>query len=67
MRRIVFAFLCAILFLAVAPFTLARVTRVEITTREDINGGKPFGLAGPCERLIGVAAVWSGTKLRNDL
>jgi hypothetical protein len=53
MRRIVFSFICAVVFLAAAPFTLARVTRIEITTREDINGGKPFGLAGPYERLIG--------------
>ncbi len=50
MRRIAFTF---VLLLAVAPFAAARVTRVEIKTREDINGGKPFGLAGPYERLIG--------------
>ena len=50
MRRIVLAI---ILLLTVAPFAAARVTRVEIKTREDINGGKPFGLAGPYERLIG--------------
>src|SRR5229473_2883644 len=50
MRRIVFAI---ILLLTVTPLVAARVTRVEIKTREDINGGKPFGLAGPYERLIG--------------
>jgi hypothetical protein len=50
MRRMIFAI---ILLLAVTPFAAARVTRVEIKTREDINGGKPFGLAGPYERLIG--------------
>jgi len=42
-----------ILFLTAAPFVEARVTRLEIKTREDINGGKSFGLAGPYERLIG--------------
>jgi len=50
MRRIVFTI---ILLLTVTPLVAARVTRVEIKTREDINGGKPFGLAGPYERLIG--------------
>jgi hypothetical protein len=50
MRRIVFSF---ILLFTIAPFAAARVVRVEIKTREDINGGKPFGLAGPYERLIG--------------
>ncbi len=50
MRRIVFAI---IFLLTATPLVAARVTRVEIKTREDINGGKPFGLAGPYERLIG--------------
>lgn len=50
MRRIAFAF---VLLLTVAPLAAARVTRVEIKTREDVNSGKPFGLAGPYERLIG--------------
>src|SRR5216684_8117371 len=50
MRRLLFAF---VLLLAIPPFAAARVVRVEIKTREDINGGKPFGLAGPYERLIG--------------
>ena len=50
MRRIVFAI---ILVLTITPLVAARVTRVEIKTREDVNGGKPFGLAGPYERLIG--------------
>src|SRR5260370_14837435 len=50
MRRIVFAI---ILLLTVTPLVTARVARVEIKTREDINGGQAFGLAGPYERLIG--------------
>src|SRR5712691_12492805 len=53
MRRIVFSFVYLILFFTAAPLAEARVTRVEITSRTDINGGKPFGLAGPYERLIG--------------
>jgi hypothetical protein len=31
----------------------ARVVRVEIATRSDINDGKPFGAAGPYERIVG--------------
>lgn len=50
MRRVLFSL---ILLFTIAPLAAARVVRVEIKTREDINGGKPFGLAGPYERLIG--------------
>jgi hypothetical protein len=31
----------------------AEVTRVEITSRVDVLGGKPFGPAGPYEKIIG--------------
>src|SRR6266478_7419950 len=31
----------------------ARVVRVEITSRTDINNGKAFGLAGPYEKIVG--------------
>ncbi len=31
----------------------ARVVRVEITSRTDINNGKPFGAAGAYEKIIG--------------
>ena len=31
----------------------AHVTRVEILSRSDLAGGKPFGLAGPYEKIIG--------------
>jgi len=31
----------------------AEVTRVEISSRADVLGGKPFGLAGPYERTVG--------------
>src|SRR5260370_15824915 len=31
----------------------ARVLRVEIISRVDVNNGKPFGLAGPYEKIQG--------------
>ncbi|HKW56221.1 MAG TPA: alpha/beta hydrolase domain-containing protein [Candidatus Acidoferrum sp.] len=31
----------------------ARVTRVEILSRSDVQDGKPFGLAGPYEKITG--------------
>src|SRR6267154_1510792 len=43
---IVFAALC---FSAAS----ARVVRVEVTSRVDLQQGKPFGLAGPYERITG--------------
>jgi len=33
----------------------ARVVRIEITSRSDVQGGKPFGDAGPYERIVGRA------------
>lgn len=47
--------LCAV-SLVVSLFTMsafARVVRVEVTSRSDINNGKPFGLAGPYEKIQG--------------
>jgi hypothetical protein len=44
--------LCLI-FLFVAPKLLARVTRVEITSRTDVLEAKPFGDSGPYERISG--------------
>jgi hypothetical protein len=38
------------MFSAASP---ARVVRVEITSRTDIQDGKPFGNAGPYEKLVG--------------
>lgn len=32
---------------------LARVTRVEVASRQDVLGGKSFGDAGPYERILG--------------
>src|SRR5260370_29823866 len=31
----------------------SRVVRVEISSRADVNNGKPFGLAGPYEKIVG--------------
>ena len=31
----------------------AEVTRIEISSRADVLGGKSFGLAGPYERIVG--------------
>ncbi len=33
----------------------AKVTRIEITSRADLLGGRSFGLAGPYEKIIGKA------------
>jgi hypothetical protein len=44
------------LFLVAAPaFSHAELTRVEITARVDVLNGKPFGSAGPYEKLHGKA------------
>src|SRR5947209_6287226 len=37
----------------VAATAHAKVTRLEITTRGDVAGGKPFGNAGPYEKIAG--------------
>ncbi len=42
----------ALLLFALSPLD-ARVTRVEITSRADILGGKSFGSAGQYERIMG--------------
>lgn len=42
----------ALLLLACLPI-YARVTRVEVTLRADVLGGKSFGDTGPYERLVG--------------
>jgi hypothetical protein len=43
----------AIMIALVPRATIAEVTRIEITSRADVLGGKPFGLAGPYEKIIG--------------
>ncbi len=36
-----------------APALNARVVRVEVTSRQDVLGGQPFGEVGPYERITG--------------
>jgi hypothetical protein len=48
--RFVMIILFFITFSATSP---ARVVSVEITSRTDIQNGKPFGNAGPYERIVG--------------
>lgn len=50
MRR---SFCLAILALTIAFAAEARVVRVEITRRADVAEGKPFGLVGPYEKIVG--------------
>ena len=40
-------------FTAIIPELQARVVRVEITSRAEIENGKPFGAAGAYEKIIG--------------
>jgi hypothetical protein len=47
------ATLCHLLILSLAPMGEARVLRLRIERREAVLGGKPFGLAGPYEKLVG--------------
>ncbi|HEX7959388.1 MAG TPA: hypothetical protein VF493_05695, partial [Terriglobales bacterium] len=41
------------LFLLFTSAAVARVDRVEITSRSDIANGQSFGLAGPYEKIEG--------------
>ncbi len=45
--------LLAGLFLLLPRFSLARVVRFEVTSRQDILNGRPFGLAGGFENIAG--------------
>lgn len=49
------ALLAAVLSLVVPASSRAELTRVEIKTREDVLGGRPFGAVGPYEKIIGIA------------
>ncbi len=44
---------CLLAFLLINCSLQARVTRVEITSRHDVLGGKTFGEAGAYERIVG--------------
>jgi alpha/beta hydrolase family protein len=54
MRSLMMQFACALLLAGILVRTAeARVVRVEITSRADLEDGKPFGDAGAYERIIG--------------
>ena len=53
MTRTLAVQLMAITMALVPRAARAEVTRVEITSRVDVLGGKPFGPAGPYEKIIG--------------
>src|SRR5689334_2834466 len=44
-----------LVFLLTVPFLYGRVTHVEILSRTDILGARPFGESGPYERIVGRA------------
>lgn len=45
--------LVLVLLLSLVPVLRARVVRVEVTSREEIAHGQPFGVAGAYERITG--------------
>ena len=52
--RCLIAMILVVLVLALAPAAIrAEVTRVEISSRQDVLGGKSFGTVGSYEKLIG--------------
>src|SRR6267378_6402722 len=51
------------LFAFVTSSAAAHVTRVEILSREDVQGGRAFGLAGGYERIVG--RVYFAVKPKN--
>ena len=52
--RAILGLVMAVLAAALAPVTArGEVTRVEISNRQDVLGGKSFGAAGPYEKLVG--------------
>jgi hypothetical protein len=53
LTRFLSAALLAFMIVVVPRAAIAEVTRVEITSRVDVLGGKSFGLAGPYEKIIG--------------
>ena len=52
-RRILGLLLVTFAFMFVSCTVRAEVARVEISTRQDVLGGKSFGSAGPYEKLSG--------------
>jgi len=53
-RRIRHAALAALVAMVLLPaYVRAEVSRVEITARRDVAGGRSFGSAGPYEQIVG--------------
>jgi len=48
-----FVFFSLLIFALSGPLVDARVKRVEITSRMDVQNGKPFGDSGAYERIVG--------------
>src|ERR1700674_2775568 len=54
MRRCILGILVLALGVAFAPAAMrAEVTKVEITSKQDVLGGKSFGTVGAYEKLLG--------------
>ena len=56
MAIVLLRFGCALIAAAVtcaSHCAQAEVTRIEIASRTDVLGGKPFGAAGPYEKIVG--------------
>ena len=53
MQRMLGLVLIAVALALVPAILRAEVTRVEITSHEDVLGGKAFGTAGAYEKLVG--------------
>src|ERR1700687_3949552 len=52
-----------VLALCLAPAMSAGLLRIELSERSDVLAGKPFGAAGPYERLVGKAYFAVDPKL----
>ena len=57
MRSKLSVLIAALLLLVSAETLSARVVRVEITSRQDVLGGRSFGEAGPYERILGTVYI----------
>src|SRR5437762_1145396 len=54
LRRVIVGMIIVALVVAFAPASMrAEVTRVEITSKQDVLGGKSFGTVGAYEKLLG--------------
>jgi hypothetical protein len=54
LERVILGLIAVTLVMALLPATMrAEVTRVEISSKQDVLGGKPFGMVGAYEKLSG--------------